>query len=57
MGHEDWPVDPEHLWEHGFDDPETDDALWEYESHHSNNDEEIQGTALMISTVMIRMDS
>ncbi|KAI9146996.1 Killer toxin subunits alpha/beta [Paramyrothecium foliicola] len=39
-GHEDWPVDPEHLWEHEFDDPDTDSAMWEYESHHSNNDQD-----------------
>lgn len=39
-GDEDWPIDPEHLWADEFDDPRADDALWEYESHHTNNDED-----------------
>lgn len=39
-GEEDWPVDPEHLWDEEWDDPKTDGALWQYESHHTNNDED-----------------
>lgn len=40
LWNEDWPVDPKYLWENYFNDKEDDKALWSYDTHYTNNDED-----------------
>ncbi|KAK1841138.1 Killer toxin subunits alpha/beta 1 [Colletotrichum chrysophilum] len=34
----DWPVDPDRLYELSFNDPETDKAIWQYDTQYESND-------------------